>query len=134
MTTLKSCQQAALDCLTAFACAAQLKGPALAFRELSGRPYNAEPFGEVPCVCLRIPTEGGKTIMTAHAVPLLAREWCARDAPAVVWLVPNDTIRSQTLKALQSAGHPYREALEAAYGAEVRVCELEEPLGFQKPT
>ena len=123
--TLKSYQQAALDSLAAFARAAQLKGPALAFKELSGRPYNTEPFGEVPCVCLRIPTGGGKTIMAAHAVPLLAREWCATDAPVVVWLVPSDTIRSQTLKALQSEGHPYREALEAAYGAEVRVCELE---------
>jgi type III restriction enzyme len=124
--TLKSYQQAALDSLAAFARAAQLKGSALAFRELSGRPYNPEPFGEVPCVCLRIPTGGGKTIMAAHAVPLLAREWCATDAPVVVWLVPSDTIRSQTLKALQSGGHPYREALEAAYGAEVRVCELED--------
>ena len=124
--TLKSYQQAALDSLAAFARSAQRKGPALAFHELSGRTYNADPFGEVPCVCLRIPTGGGKTLMAAHAVPLLAREWRATDAPVVVWLVPSDTIRSQTLKALQSAGHPYREALEAAYGAGVRVCELED--------
>jgi type III restriction enzyme len=124
--TLKSYQQAALDSLAAFARAAQLKGAALAFRELAGRPYNLEPFDGVPCVCLRIPTGGGKTLMAAHAVPLLAREWRATDAPVVVWLVPSHTIRSQTLKALQSAGHPYREALEAAYGAGVRVCELED--------
>jgi len=131
--TLKSYQQAALDSLAAFARSAQLKGPALAFREQSGRPYNAEPFGEVPCVCLRIPTGGGKTLMAAHAVPLLAREWRATDAPVVVWLVPSDTIRSQTLKALQSAGHPYREALETAYGAEVRVCELEDLANIAPP-
>jgi type III restriction enzyme len=124
--TLKSYQQAALDSLAAFARLAQLKGAALAFRELSGRAYNPEPFGAVPCVCLRIPTGGGKTIMAAHAVPLLAREWRATDAPVVLWLVPSDTIRSQTLKALQSAGHPYRDALEAAYGAQARVCVLDE--------
>ncbi len=124
--TLKSYQQAALDSLAAFARCAQLKGPALAFGELVGRPYNPEPFGEVPCVCLRIPTGGGKTIMAAHAVPLLAREWRATDAPVVLWLVPSDTIRSQTLKCLQTAGHPYREALEASYGAGVQVCELDE--------
>ena len=124
--TLKSYQQAALDSLAAFARAAQIKGPALAFGELSGRPYSSEPFGTVPCVCLRIPTGGGKTIMAAHAVPLLAREWRATDAPVVLWLVPSDTIRSQTLKCLQTAGHPYREALEAAYGAGVQVCELDD--------
>lgn len=124
--TLKSYQQAALDSLAAFARSAQLKGPALAFGELIGRPYNPDPFGAVPCVCLRIPTGGGKTLMAAHAVPLLSREWRATDAPVVLWLVPSDTIRSQTLKCLQAMGHPYREALETAYGAGVQVCELDD--------
>ena len=124
--TLKSYQQAALDALRSFARSAQLKGPALAFGEQVGRPYNPDPFGETPCVCLRIPTGGGKTLMAAHAVSVLAQEWRATDAPVAVWLVPSDTIRSQTLKALQTAGHPYREALEASYGAGVRVCVLED--------
>ncbi len=128
MTTLalKSYQQAALDALTAFARAAQLKGPALAFGELVGRPYNPDAFGAVPCVCLRIPTGGGKTLLAAHAVATLAREWQASDVPVALWLVPSDTIRSQTLRALQTAGHPYRDALEASYGADVRVCVLED--------
>jgi type III restriction enzyme len=124
--SLKSYQQAALDTLRTFARAAQLKGPALAFGELAGRPYTPDPFGQVPCICLRIPTGGGKTLMAAHAVNVLAQEWRATDAPVAVWLVPSDTIRSQTLKALQTSGHPYREALEASYGAGVRVCVLED--------
>ena len=123
--TLKSYQQAALDALAAFARAAALKGPALAFGELAGQRYSAEAFGEVPCICLRIPTGGGKTVMAAHAVPLLAREWRATDAPVAVWLVPSDTIRSQTLNALQTPGHPYREALTTVYGEGLRVCALE---------
>ncbi len=128
MTTLslKSYQQAALDALATFARAAQLKGPALAFRELVGRTYNADAFGDVPCVCLRIPTGGGKTLLAAHAVATLAREWQATDAPVALWLVPSDTIRSQTLRALQTAGHPYRDALEAQYGTGVRVCVLDD--------
>ena len=52
--TLKSYQQAALDALRAFARAAQIKGPALAFGEQVGRPYNPDPFGEVPCICLGV--------------------------------------------------------------------------------
>ena len=128
MTTLalKSYQQAALDALAAFARAAQVKGPALAFQELVGRTYNPDAFGDVPCVCLRIPTGGGKTLLAAHAVATLAREWQANDAPVALWLVPSDTIRSQTLKSLQTAGHPYRDALEAQYGAGVRVCVLDD--------
>ena len=131
--TLKSYQQAALDALRAFARSAQLKGAALAFGEAVGRPYNTDPFGQVPCICLRIPTGGGKTLMAAHAVNVLAQEWRATDAPVAVWLVPSDTIRSQTLKALQTAGHPYREALEASYGSGVRVCVLEDLANIAPP-
>ena len=80
--TLKTYQQTALDTLAAFARAARVKGPALAFGELAGRPWHAGAFGDgLPCVCLRIPTGGGKTVLAAHAVPLLAREWAAVDAP-----------------------------------------------------
>ena len=133
LLTLKSYQQAALDALRAFARSAQLKGAAMAFGETVGRPYNADPFGQVPCICLRIPTGGGKTLMAAHAVNVLAQEWRATDAPVAVWLVPSDTIRSQTLKALQTAGHPYREALEASYGSGVRVCVLEDLANIAPP-
>ena len=124
--TLKSYQESALDALATYARAARLKGPAAAFAEHAGRAYNADAFGpEVPCVCLRIPTGGGKTVMAAHAVPLLAREWRATDAPVAVWLVPSDTIRSQTLRALATPGHPLHEALAAACGDNVAVCDLD---------
>ncbi len=132
--TLKSYQQAALDTLAAFAHAAQAAGPAPAFGELAGRPYNADAFGaQMPCVCLRIPTGGGKTVMAAHAVPLLARAWCRVDAPVVVWLVPSDAIRQQTLKSLQTPGHPYRAALTDAYGEQLQVCVLDEVAQIAPP-
>ena len=131
--TLKTYQQAALDSLAAFARAARDKGPLRAFGALAGRPYQPGAFGEVPCVCLRIPTGGGKTVMAAHAVPLLAREWRGTDAPVAVWLVPSDAIRTQTLKALQTPGHPYRAALVDAYGEALRVCPLEEVAQIAPP-
>ena len=79
---LKSYQQAAFDALKRFAHLAhlaQIKGPALAFGEQVGRPYNPDPFGETPCVCLRIPTGGGQTLMAGHAVAVLAQAWRATD-------------------------------------------------------
>ena len=124
---LKSYQQSALDTLTAFTQAAQVKGAPLAFGELARRAYKPDPFGpDVPCVCLRIPTGGGKTLVAAHAVPLLARHWRASDAPVAVWLVPSDAIRVQTLTALQTPGHPYRQPLVDAYGDALKVVTLDE--------
>lgn len=124
MLTLKSYQRAALDVLTMYLRNARVRGAKAAFEE-GGYGYRTEPFGEVPCVCLRIPTGGGKTLLASHAVVRMAKEWQDSDAPAALWLTPSDTIRSQTLNALQTPGHPYREALEEAYGQRFQVCDLE---------
>ncbi|MDP2695387.1 MAG: DEAD/DEAH box helicase family protein [Gallionella sp.] len=123
--TLKIYQTAALSALSTYLHDATLVGAASAFQQFSGRPYQAAAFGEIPCVCLRIPTGGGKTLLASHAIVRMAREWQSNDAPVAVWLVPSDAIRSQTLTALQTPGHPYRTALEDAYGQRLQVCDLD---------
>lgn len=123
--TLKIYQTAALSALSAYLHNATTAGAASAFQQQAGRAYQHEVFGETPCVCLRIPTGGGKTLMASHAIVRMAREWQSSDAPVAVWLVPSDAIRSQTLSALQTPGHPYRLALEEAYGQRVQVCDLD---------
>lgn len=123
--TLKSYQSAALSALSSFLHDATNVGAASAFLQQAGVPYQTEPFGDIPCVCLRIPTGGGKTLLASHAIVQMARAWQANDAPVAVWLVPSDAIRSQTLNALQTPGHPYRTALEEAYGQRLQVCDLE---------
>jgi len=122
---LKRYQSAALTALSDFLHLASQVGAASAFQQQAGRAYQSEVFGEIPCVCLRIPTGGGKTLMASHAIVGMAREWQSSDAPVAVWLVPSDAIRSQTLSALQTPGHPYRVALEEAYGQRVQVCDLD---------
>lgn len=133
MTTfaLKKYQQAALDALklflqqstlgleAAWAHAMQREGGPL------GVPYRADDLGEVPCVCLRIPTGGGKTLMASHAIDLISKAMGLRDYPVALWLVPSDAIRSQTLQALTTPGHAYRAALEDAYGQRFQICELD---------
>jgi type III restriction enzyme len=133
MLTLKSYQQTALDALTGFLRSARGKGAALAFREVAGRGYHREAFGDAPCVCLRIPTGGGKTLLASHAIPLMAKEWRMTDGPVALWLVPSDAIRSQTLKALQAPRHAYRAALESEYGGHVVVCSLDEVAQIAPP-
>lgn len=125
--TLKRYQNAALDELDKYLRAARLTGPRSAFEAQTGYGYNPEPFGDTPCMCLRIPTGGGKTLMAAHAVGRMAREWPGDTAhPLALWLVPSDTIRTQTLAALSKPGHPFREALAQGCGDNVRVCDLDE--------
>lgn len=121
---LKNYQSAALDALSAFLRAARIRGAKSAFEE-SGYGYRSEPFGEVPCVCLRIPTGGGKTLLASHAIVRVAKEWMGSDAPVALWLTPSETIRAQTISALQTPGHPYRAALEATYGQAYQICDLE---------
>lgn len=122
---LKQYQSTALASLAGFLRESALVGAKSAFQSSTGRPYIEAPSGAVPCVCLRIPTGGGKTLMASHAIVSMAREWQSTEAPVAVWLVPSDAIRSQTLTALQTPGHPYRVALEDAYGQRLQVCDLE---------
>lgn len=81
--------------------------------DLAYRPLARE--GEeghlIPQICIRIPTGGGKTLMAAHAIERAARQYVGTPYPVVLWLVPTNTIRSQTRDALLTPGHPYREAL-----------------------
>lgn len=123
--TLKSYQTAALSALSTFLRESTMVGAASAFLQQTGIAYQAQPFGKIPCVCLRIPTGGGKTLLASHAIVQMAREWQSNDAPVAVWLVPSDAIRSQTLNALQTPGHPYRTALEDAYGQRLQICDLD---------
>lgn len=79
------------------------------------------PLADVPYVCLRIPTGGGKTIVGAHAISVVAKNWSDAEHPFVLWLVPTEIIRAQTADALKNRNHPYRKALENVFGEAVEV-------------
>jgi type III restriction enzyme len=104
----------------------------LAFYEITlqryglGIPYNPVPeLPDLPYVCLRLPTGGGKTLVAAHSIAIAKFEYLHTDEPLVLWLTPSNTIREQTLKALRNRKHPYRQAVETA-GANVTVLDIEE--------
>jgi type III restriction enzyme len=92
--------------------------PALAYRDYG--------FDQVPYVCLRIPTGGGKTILGSYAINVAARRYLNTDAPITLWLVPTNTIRLQTVEALKTPGHPYRAKLDAAFNHQVLVLDIDE--------
>ena len=134
MFKLKVYQENALDALDDFFRKVRLVGLETAWQvcapltEKQGQsrktPYDSAAMGEVPAVCVRIPTGGGKTFMAAHAVARVGKSYCDTDTPVALWLVPSDAIRVQTLAALSTPRHPCREALTDYFGERVRVCTL----------
>jgi len=92
---------------------------------------NVKELPGLPYVCLRIPTGGGKTLVGCHAVAVANKHLLQTENSLVVWLVPSDAIREQTLKALRNREHPYRQALEAELGS-VAVMEISEALYVTK--
>ena len=129
MLQLKNYQQGALTVLSNFLLATRTKTVPEAFAAAIAAQGRTEPyhalFGEVPAVCLRVPTGGGKTLLAAHSVALAGKAVLDSDAPVALWLTPSDAIRTQTLEALANAMHPYRQALMQHFGDRVRVCDLD---------
>lgn len=134
---LKDYQARTLDGLARFLAEARVVGPAAAYATCTAdadaqfrlrgflspyRPPNG--MENVPQVCLRLPTGGGKTILAAHSVAVARDNWIEREFPLVLWLVPSTTIRRQTAEALKNPRHPYRQVLDEAFSGRVRVFDV----------
>lgn len=100
--------------------------------EGQGRPYApVKQVPGIPYVCLRIPTGGGKTLVACEAVSLGVQELLQKDHALILWLVPSDTIRTQTLSRLQDSADPYRQALDTNLG-NVAVLDIEDALRMKR--
>jgi type III restriction enzyme len=100
-----------------------------AFR--AGIPYSGRKDGignDVPNVCLKIPTGGGKTLLAANAVSRILGRYLQRNYGFVLWIVPNEAIYSQTKKQLTNREHPYRQILDRAAAGRVKILEKNDPL------
>ena len=103
---LKDYQRKTLRILTKFFQEATLNGVKLAFennQDAEGYeyPYKALPsFENVPYICLRIPTGGGKTLIGTQAIQIAAENFLKQEFPFVLWIMPTTSIRQQTLKVL----------------------------------
>lgn len=133
MFELKNYQKQALVVLENFLVAARSQSVESAFEQALTEqkqkpvPYRHYAFEEIPYVCLRLPTGGGKTVLASHSVKVAKQAYLEQDYPLVLWLVPTNTIREQTLKALKTVAHPYRQALEQEFGLDrLRVMDIGE--------
>lgn len=134
---LKQYQAETLATLRKFFEEARVIGPKAAYETITSDPDQAKRLGRyagnyiplkglpnVPYVCLRLPTGGGKTILGARSISIARDAWIEKDYPMVLWLVPSNTIRLQTAEALKNTQHPYRQALDGEFDGRVRVFDI----------
>lgn len=93
-------------------------------------PYNNS-IERVPHVCMKVPTGGGKTFMACASVKHIFDALPAGKPQVVVWLVPSDSILTQTIRTLSDVNHPYRQKLDQNFAGRVGVYTKEMLLNGQ---
>lgn len=87
-----------------------------------------------PFVCIKVPTGGGKTLIAVHTLGIIYRDYLGErnDNGLVMWFVPSDAIKTQTLNNLRNRNHPYREALDKRFNNAVKIFDLSEARSVKK--
>jgi len=79
---------------------------------------------DIPYVCLRLPTGGGKTLLASHTISVVTKSYLEKEYPIVLWLVPTDIIRKQTMEVLKDPKHPNRIVLDLYFKGNVRIYDI----------
>lgn len=87
---------------------------------------------DMPYFCLRVPTGGGKTWLSAKSVSSINTHLLGVEHSVILWLVPSTAIREQTLKGLKDRNHPYHQALREA--GPITVLDLDEAKSVTRAT
>ncbi len=131
---LKKYQKSAIETLERFLKELQKVGLKYAFMGVTDRPYRSEAFDDVPFVCIKIPTGGGKTLVGCHAtdkiMSIALKHKMGRGI--VMWFVPSEAIKTQTLRKFKDRKDPHRRILDDAFENKVRIFSNEEALGIRK--
>jgi type III restriction enzyme len=133
MLKLKKYQEKTLDVLQHYLEQCRFAGAKQAYDTVQYERYNStqfKPFNpleglpEIPYACLRLPTGGGKTLLSAHSIKLAGKAYIESDYPLTLWLVPTNTIKQQTLETLKNPDHPNRKVLDTAFDGRFRVFDI----------
>lgn len=131
---LKKYQKSALETLEYYLNRFKTDGPNVAFYVATGRVYQADHFGDVPFVCMKVPTGGGKTLMGCYAIASIMQIALQNkmDRGILMWFVPSEAIKTQTLKLFKDRTDATRKALDDAFQNGVRVFSIEESLAIRR--
>ncbi len=131
---LKKYQQKSIDKLKEYLKELQKSGPKRAFIYATDNAYKEDFFGDIPFVCMKLPTGGGKTLVGCHAVPEIMSSVLNHkmEKGIVLWFVPSEAIKSQTLKKFKDRKDWHRQSLDVAFDNKVQVFSNEEALRLRK--
>lgn len=102
------------------------------YRAVTNLPEGVSMPVDMPFVCLRVPTGGGKTVIGARCIRVSMDELLDTDHPMVLWLVPSEAIRSQTLRHMRDRQSGLRRVLDADLNR-VEVLDLSEAMYAPRP-
>lgn len=99
------------------------------------KPYNDRSingFGNYyPRICLKVPTGGGKTLLAVEAIREYKNLFAQKRTGLVVWIVPSETIYTQTVKKLRDKGNYLRQLLDQCSGGKTVILEKGQRLTTQ---
>ena len=130
MFQLKTYQENTLEVLKKYLEDARIYGSEVSFERNANqsgkkyKPLNVDTLSDIPYICLRLPTGGGKTFLAAHTVSLAGKTYLETEYPLTLWLVPTTTIKEQTVDTLQNPNHPNRKILDETFGGRVRIYDI----------
>ncbi|MFH1694548.1 MAG: DEAD/DEAH box helicase family protein [Patescibacteria group bacterium] len=131
---LKKYQENAIATIENFLNEVQRFGPKHAFISTTGEKYEDSVFGDVPFVCVKIPTGGGKTLIASHVLEkimsIILQE--KMDKGIVLWFTPSDAIKTQTINKLKDRKDWHRSVIDEAFDNNVKVFSNEEALSISK--
>ena len=96
-----------------------------------GVPRYNNAIDGVPHICMKVPTGGGKTFMACASIRRIFDAMPISKPQVVVWLVPSDSILTQTIRTLSDVNHPYRQRLDQDFAGRVGVYTKEMLLNGQ---
>lgn len=76
-----------------------------------------------PRVIMKVPTGGGKTLLAVEAIREYQTLFARKRTGLVVWVVPSETIYSQTVQKLRDKSNPLRQLLDQASGNKTLILE-----------
>lgn len=126
----KRYQTAALETLDTFLGSIKKMPLRHAFLDITDEKYNQDWFGEIPFVCVRIPTGGGKTLVACKSTERIMSTVLQHklDTGIVMWFVPSDSIKTQTLKKFKDSRDWHNEVLNESFDGKVKIFSNEEAL------
>ena len=132
---LKIYQQKSLDIINKFLKGLEKVKPAYAFMDLTKQPYKDEFFGEdIPFICVKIPTGGGKTLVGCYSIIQIMDSFLKEKMGhgIVMWFVPSEAIKSQTLRKFKDRKDMHRRVLDEYFDNNVKIFSNEEALRITK--